>query len=197
MSHRLLGAAAFILPAAFCVVWGLAAKSAMRGPAGNVAMLILWVPALGCLVMSFRVLTLRLAPKSFPVHGAALMNIVLIVLLLVFLPLVRSRYANRGERQTRTQLSVLRSAIVAHVKKAGKPPTRLSGLVPSRLPMLPLLQLPQTGHPATREVRLGTSKQIGDTGKWFYVNDSQDRFFGQVRIDCSHTDSRAIAWSAY
>ena len=39
----------------------------------------------------------------------------------------------------------------------------------------------------------------GDSGAWGYCNDrfSSDRLWGDVWIDCTHTDSKGAAWGLY
>ncbi|MFH2202096.1 MAG: hypothetical protein ABIJ96_03180, partial [Elusimicrobiota bacterium] len=82
-------------------------------------------------------------------------------------------------------------------KDRGAPPERPSELVPHYLPILPRLSLPGTSHPVTREVEFVQATGGIDTGKWLYVNNPGNPFYGRVRINCTHTDSRGISWSSF
>jgi hypothetical protein len=50
-------------------------------------------------------------------------------------------------------------------------------------------------HPDSAAVRLGASSD--DSGGWLYDNVPGDANYGRVSINCTHTDWRGTAWSAY
>ncbi|MEE8424925.1 MAG: hypothetical protein V3S11_03805 [Elusimicrobiota bacterium] len=194
---RLAAAAAFLPLIAACVLWSMLVQLSQRGPAGDVGSLIVLLPILPILYLLYRLIRGSLAPWSWPVRVAIGLDFLLLVWFWWARVAVRSGFLSAQEGETRSRLSAVRAVLVREVKAGRPPPRRLSALVPERLEMIPTLALPGTDHPMTREVRFARSTELADSGKWLYVNDPKDLFFGMIRIDCTHTDSRGLSWSAY
>jgi hypothetical protein len=75
----------------------------------------------------------------------------------------------------------------------------LDELVPKYLKTIPAVDMPP--HKRTTEVRYLTKvkdkkdliDQLTDSGRWVYVADPQNReLFGNVLIDCTHSDERGM-----
>lgn len=197
MLKRIAAAAAFLPLIAVCVLWSMLVRLSQRGPAGDIGSLIVLLPILPSLYFVVRLLRGSLSPWAWPVRIAAGLDALLLLWLIWARGAVRSAYQRQHEEETRAGLSAVRAVMVREVKAGRPPPRRLSALVPERLKIIPMLSLPGTAHPRTREIRFARSTELADSGKWLYVNDPQDPFFGMLRIDCTHTDSRGLSWSAY
>ena len=197
MGTRLLAAAVFLFPALLGCVWALAAWGGMRGPAGAVGAAILLLPVLALTYLALRVLRGRTPAWGPTVKLGAAGDCLLLTLAVFLSPAIRGAYRAAGEKRSRQCLSALNAAVMREYRDRGSAPKTLSELVPGRLRVFPRLELPGTGHPLTRELRLGYSEALRDSGKWLYVNEPGDRRFTRVIIDCTHTDSRGLAWSAY
>jgi len=62
--------------------------------------------------------------------------------------------------------------------------------IKAAIPSPPELKLPLTGHPPGREIRVSTFTDIQDSGRWLY--DGRNLY-----IDCTHRDTKGIAWSSH
>ncbi len=194
---RNLAAAAFAPVFFGFLLWALRTYSLTRGPAGAVGALILLVPAGICAGLMAAVYWGRVDPWSWPTKLLAAFYAGVLILTLFYLPSMQRALRLREETRTTSELSSLRQSISAWDKDRGAPPDRLSHLVPHYLNILPRLSLPGTGHPVTREVEFVQSRAGVDTGKWLYVNNPKNPFYGKVRINCTHRDSRGFRWSGY
>jgi len=178
-------------------LWALRTYSLTRGPAGVMGALLLLVPAGICAGLMAAVYWGRVDPWSWPTKLLAAFYAGFLVLTLFYLPSLRVSLTRGEETRTTRELSALRRAISAWNKDRGSPPDRPSQLVPYYLKILPRLSLPGTGHPTTREVEFIQARAGVDTGKWLYVNNPKNPFYGNVRINCTHRDSRGFRWSGY
>lgn len=188
---RVWAVLAFLPPVLVFSAWALAAGAMTRGPAGKAAFAVLAAAALG-----FAVQGARTARGRAPVWGAgtktaAALNAVLAVYFLIAAPFLRAGAESKAEEAAKANLTALRAAVGA------APPPRLSMLVPERLPMIPRLFLPRTGHPATREVIFGPPEAAADRGVWLYDNDAGSPTFGSVIIDCTHRDAAGASWNNF
>lgn len=52
-------------------------------------------------------------------------------------------------------------------------------------------------HPDSNEIVSMPSLSGLDTGGWGYVNNPYDQHYGNIFIDCTHTDPRGKVWTAY
>lgn len=194
---KYLAAAAFAPVLLGFLLWALRTYSLTRGPAGAVGALILLIPAGICAGFMAAVYFEKVGPWSWPTKLLAAFYAVLSILALFYLPPMRVSLTRREETRTTRELSLLRQSISAWKKDRGAPPDRLSQLAPHYLKILPRLSLPGTGHPTTREVEFVQARAGVDTGKWLYVNNPKNPFYGKVRINCTHRDSQGFRWSGY
>lgn len=103
------------------------------------------------------------------------------------------------ESRNRADLERLRAALSAYRRDQGAFPDNLAHLVErGYLPQVPAVALPSV-HPETSEVyyleRLDAPVQ--ESGQWAYVNERQDKDFGAVFINCTHTDNAGKHWDSY
>jgi len=119
-------------------------------------------------------------PRAKDPAGAAVWTGLIVLSLLVAAPLtgtfslVKKSYAGR----TKMRLLELREALKA------RKPMRDPGA--AAIPYY---------HKATALVRYGSAAD--DAGGWMYDNAAGDPRSGQVWVNCTHTDARGTAWSAY
>lgn len=107
------------------------------------------------------------------------------------------------EAQNRSNLSSLRSAVgLYYSDKEGQYPECLEALVPGGRYLTEDPSLCQgspfySPHWRSRAAVSHPSRTAQDSGRWGYVDNPKDAEFGQVFIDCSHTDSRGARWDSY
>jgi uncharacterized RDD family membrane protein YckC len=116
-----------------------------------------------------------------------------------------------GEGATKGNLGTLRSGISIYYGDAeGQYPASLDVLVPKYIPVIPKTKLDQHMESAIvtaygAEV-CGPAKKYGadidatkikDTGGWGYVSDPKASCWGQIFVDCTHKDSKDVAWPTY
>lgn len=124
----------------------------------------------------------------------------------------KSLKTKSGEGATKGSLGMLRSSSsIYYGDSEGSYPATLDALVDPRY----LQEIPKTklaDHPETAawtaygaEVCTGKTEygmeidasKLKDTGGWGYVNDPQAPCWGQIFVDCTHTDSKGKAWPEY
>ena len=178
-------------------LWARRTYILTRGPAGILGAVIILLPALLCLGIVVWIYRNPKAPLGRLVAGVAVIYGLLIFGLMVLLPGMRQAHVSAQEAATLDGLSEIRSGIEAYTRDRKAPPERPSHLVGAYISALPALALPSTGHPITREVEFADDAVPVDSGKWLYVNNPKNPFYGKIRINCTHTDSRNARWSKY
>ncbi|MBI5597905.1 MAG: DUF2330 domain-containing protein [Elusimicrobia bacterium] len=109
------------------------------------------------------------------------------------------RKSNEGA--TRGNLGQIRGALsIYYGDKDGLYPAELDALTKtgkSGLPYLEKIHAAKTPphHPDSSQVRYG--KDIDDSGGWLYNNLKGDGDFGELRVNCTHTDTKGSAWDSY
>jgi uncharacterized RDD family membrane protein YckC len=108
--------------------------------------------------------------------------------------------ASAGSESDKDNLRALRSALSAYRdENHGSYPADLQELVPKRLVAVPPARTPPY-HPDSRVVHYFKSlddNSAADTGGWGYVNNPRDKDFGNLFINCTHTDARGKSWDSY
>lgn len=123
------------------------------------------------------------------------MGIALGALALLALGLMQARRLAPVDRGpgAKGKLGELRSALSNYYSDSGGHyPASLDALVPKYLPEIPQLSELRE-HAPSRAVLLVGELVPRDSGGWLYVNDPASKNYGEVRIDCTHTDGRR-AW---
>lgn len=180
-----------------CIVWASKSYALTRGPAGVLAGFIILLPAILCAGTAAAILNERIRPWGWMTRLLFVFYAAASLLIIILRPDLKREYGVRQEAKTRSELASVRVSIAAWTKDRGSFPGRPSKLVPHYLEILPLLSLPGTGHPITREVEFPGARTGVDTGRWLYVDNPKNPFYGKVRINCTHTDSAGFRWSGY
>lgn len=115
-------------------------------------------------------------------------------------PMLASEGAAKGS------LGALRSALsIYYGDTEGRYPSTLSDLTVggkylTKIPRIKVASHAETDVVTTlREVAdmASLKTKLKDTGGWAYVADPKSSMFGTVVVDCTHVDSRAMAWFNY
>ena len=131
---------------------------------------------------------------------------VLFAIFLVFsaiaAPAFNGLFRHSAEGSMKGGLATLRMAIVSYrTSHDGRAPDSLEALIAAKaLSAIPLLWLPgsKSVHAKTNGTIVVYSTAPTDTGQWAYVVSlSSPGETGTVFIDCTHTDTRGSAWTAY
>lgn len=114
--------------------------------------------------------------------------------------------AKRIEGETKGNLGTLRSTLNIFYSDCDGvyPRFDLSRvLVPKYIKMIPNCEI-SGHHKKTNEVVIILNSEnkelkdfIKDTGKWLYMADPQNSSWGDIMIDCTHTDKNGQKWSEY
>lgn len=92
-------------------------------------------------------------------------------------------------------LGALRSGLDFYRRQDGRYPSSLEALADPRLMASPLPLARIRAHRKSPFVTYGAKPD--DAGGWLYDNAPENAGFGTLRINCTHTDLRGSAWSAY
>lgn len=111
----------------------------------------------------------------------------------------------KAEGLVKGRLGDIRQALIRYKRDMGKFPKKIKALVKGGryLRVVPFAMLSE--HERSRKVRVlkevkdqaALDAQVKDTGQWLYVADPESDFFGTVKVDCTHTDSRGMRWNGY
>lgn len=125
---------------------------------------------------------------------------IVLILTLVLYPKFINIIRKSHEATTRANLTALRSAIAIYYgDNEGRFPSanivkELTSEDGKYIKFIPEAYCPPY-HDITNEI---TTKPTGDSGKWVYqTEDSNDRQWGELWIDCNHTDTKGVIWSTY
>lgn len=95
-------------------------------------------------------------------------------------------------------LAALRSAITVYfADHNGKFPSSSEELTRDGKYITPLPSVQLTPHLSTDEFADYPSRTPQDTGRWGYISNPQDREWGSVFVDCTHTDLKGAVWASY
>lgn len=126
----------------------------------------------------------------------AVILIVTVILYPKFIDIIRKSH----EAKTRANLAALRSAIAIYYgeNEGSFPGEDIAEILVSEdgkyIKYIPEVYCPPY-HNITNEI---TTKPTGDSGKWAYqAKDSEDRQWGELWIDCNHTDTKGVVWNTY
>lgn len=119
---------------------------------------------------------------------------------------VAHRVEHAAEGGTLGKLGMLRSARTSYaIANKGASPADLNALSAGGkyLPEPPVLWLGNDGarvnvpHEPTTEYAYYPTRSLKDSGKWAFVNGRDDKDYGEIYIDCTHTDTKGTQWSSY
>ncbi len=114
---------------------------------------------------------------------------------------VSNLLAKSREASLKGHLGTLRSALSIYYSdnSASYPQDNLSSLTPKYISKIESLDFPGNIHPNTNAVNTGAdlSSAVNDTGGWAYVNMSSSSQWGNLAINCSHSDMNGHIWSSY
>ena len=99
------------------------------------------------------------------------------------------------EEKAKAGLAQLRTALMMISAQQRTFPATIEELgAASEIPRLDLLL---EAHAPSREVVAYDEMKVKDTGRWAYVGNKDSGSWGALYIDCTHTDSRGVAWNDY
>ena len=122
------------------------------------------------------------------------------VLAAIAVPNFASLIRKSNEGATRGNLAVIRGAIsVYYGDTEGQYPSDPGSLtVGARyLAALPAAKTPNYHPDAPSFLLVSQLTGFQDTGAWAYDAASGDGTFGQLWVDCTHTDSKGTMWTGY
>lgn len=112
-------------------------------------------------------------------------------------PAFNTLISKSKEGNAKGGLATLRGALEVYKADNGAyPQGNLDCLKRKYLMKIPKNELPGTPHGARRHVTIASeTPAIDDAGGWHYDNRPESPSWGQVRINCSHSNSMREVWS--
>ncbi len=97
-------------------------------------------------------------------------------------------------------LGAIRSALsIYYADMEGQYPDHLLALTDDGkyLSSLPYAHAPDYHNPTTSQQISRVSAVLSDYGGWMYYDRSSDTNYGQVIVNCTHTDLKGTVWTLY
>ncbi len=113
----------------------------------------------------------------------------------VILPEFETYQRRTTEAQTRTAIQFLRFVVNSYNVEQGVFPTKLDENALFEGRPLPMAHLPPHHEDSNRVAYMAHVKS-DDSGGWGYVNNSRDKNFGKVFVNCTHLDARGNSWAS-
>ncbi len=134
------------------------------------------------------------------------------ICLAISVPLLSARVLKANENRARNQLAVFRESLGRYlIDNNQRYPETLDGLVADHkyLTSIPFVDIPvrtpkesnpkysdmKYSHRRTSTIYYGVKPN--DAGGWFYDNVRDDPDYGNIRINCTHTDQSGKVWASY
>lgn len=144
---------------------------------------------------------MRTQQQGFTLVELILAIAVITMLASIAMPQLHKTLRRTQEATTRGNLAALRAGVAAFLTNSGGLyPARLEDLTAQPLPVLEAMPIKNTPpyHPQGNSVTNGGRAALtGSRGDWFYFNNPAEPEYGQVVVNCIHTDLRGVAWTAY
>jgi type II secretory pathway pseudopilin PulG len=133
---------------------------------------------------------LRQGPDSG--YGGEAASMVLVIGCAIVYPRFGELLRYSGEGANKGNLGAVRAALDGYAKTKGRPAALDALVKEGALPYLPRLSW-RGPHRSTRESLTLEPGVFTDSGRWGYSVEAST----PVYIDCTHTDSRGLAWNNY
>jgi prepilin-type N-terminal cleavage/methylation domain-containing protein len=142
--------------------------------------------------------------KGFTLIELMIVVAIIGILAAIAIPQFANLVAKSQEGATKGNLGTIRSSLsIYYGDTEGWYPTDTSNFVSLTLGGKYLQGVPQANLPRTRENTGGHAASqnvvntLGDVGGWFYNNTGTDQAWGQVVVNCSHSDIKGSHWTSY
>ena len=121
------------------------------------------------------------------------------ILAAIAIPKFAELIRKSGEGSTKGNLGALRSSLsIYYGDMEGQYPSQLAGLTVSSkyIAKIPTLKIPNY-HADTTVEGDGPTHTGTDNAEWWFNNVTVAANYGDVSVDCFHTDSKGSIWSQY
>lgn len=138
--------------------------------------------------------------KGFTLIELMVVVVILGILAVVVAPRIPDLVNKAREGATKGALATMRSTLnIYYSDTEGIYPlgNLETVLVPKYIKSIPTVKLPKTPHTETNAVQYYNAYPGGDTGRWGYCNDPTSNDYGNIWVDCTHTDSKGTVWNTY
>jgi general secretion pathway protein G len=122
------------------------------------------------------------------------------ILAAIAIPKFAELIRKSGEGASKGNLGSIRSSLsIYYGDMEGQYPTQLAGLTVAGkyLSALPTAKTPNYHGDSAGELNGVLSAAQNNTGGWVYNNVTTDSNFGNMEINCTHTDTKGTIWTSY
>jgi type II secretory pathway pseudopilin PulG len=123
-----------------------------------------------------------------------LVMLIITTLALVVMPKMAGALQRAKEGSATANLTVMRTALYSYSSDQGTFPTNLAALNGQYVSAIPAAK-GLSHHADSNAVTF--ESEPSDAGGWSYDNNPNDANFGQIVINCTHTDERGNLWASY
>ena len=144
--------------------------------------------------------------KGFTLIELMIVVAIIGILAAIAIPQFANLVAKSQEGRSKANLGTLRSALsIYYGDSEGWYPTttqavgNLAQLIigGKYLQTLPSSDTPHTVNNAGHTASAVETNANGDTGGWYYDNNSTDQNWGKVNVNCTHNDLKGSLWNTY
>ena len=142
----------------------------------------------------------RGASRGFTLIELMIVVAIIGILAAIAIPKFAEMLRKSNEGATRGNLGALRSALtIYYADMEGVRPSDPASLTINGkyLSAIPSARAPNY-HPAGSAIALRSFAQgVSEAGAWVYDADSTEAHYGEIFVDCTHTDSKNTTWASY
>jgi prepilin-type N-terminal cleavage/methylation domain-containing protein len=141
----------------------------------------------------------RMRARGFTLIELMIVVAIIGILAAIAIPKFAQLIRKSGEGSSKGNLGALRSTLsIYYGDMEGQYPTQLIGLTMSGkyIAQIPVAKTPNY-HPDTSAEGDGPTHTSQDTATWWFNNVTAAANYGDVSIDCTHTDTKGTIWSQY
>ncbi len=139
-------------------------------------------------------------PRGFTLIELMIVVAIIGILAAIAIPKFAEMVRKSNEGSTKGNLGALRSAMsIYYADMEGNRPSDPASLTVNGkyLSAIPKARAPNY-HPAGSAIVLGSfGTGLTDAGAWIYDAETTEAQYGEIFVDCSHTDTKGSTWASY
>jgi prepilin-type N-terminal cleavage/methylation domain-containing protein len=147
----------------------------------------------------------RITKKGFTLIELMIVVAIIGILAAIAIPKFADLITKSREASVKGSLGSIRGAVTIYYSdQEGAYPTTAANLVPALtlggkyIDVIPAIAIPRNsngnpGHNGASQNAVPASGAVTDAGAWVYVSTAN----GEIRVDCTHVDTKSSIWSSW